>query len=358
MIETLILSSDSKWVASRSDFDGTIALWDIANGALIQRWVPDDNASKTSLAFSPNSQFLMSATFTSSYSNLVVWDLHGNLSQVLKGPVATGTSGATECAWSPVGDVIACAGFLDDFARLWDTNTFQPLHVLKNTAGSRIVFVVFSPDGRWLLTGCHLGSYNIWDVASGTGRQIHAPLIHPIPFGHIITPTAAFNPTSTRFVISSATGVSEILETGGEREPVVLECGTGRPGWMTRDLAFSPDGNLVLTVQRNHPPPNTMKIWDAYTGIELLSLEGHENGIWTACFSPCGKYIASASDDHTVRLWRTSDGSCIATLSDHESRVLCVVFSPDGKALISGGWNGSVIIRQMCDVFPVDERDP
>ena len=168
---------------------------------------------------------------------------------------------------------------------------------------------------------------------------------------------AAFNLTSGRVAIVSAT----ILETGGARGDVVLEDGTscGWPGQSSKHVAFSPDGNLVLTVSMLFSP--YMKIWDAYTGVNLWSLEGHDSEqcrIHTACFSPCGKYIASASEDGAVRLWRTRDGSCIATLSGHDSAVFHVVFSPNGKTLVSASSDGSVLIRKMCDVLPIDERDP
>ena len=270
---------------------------------------------------------------------------------------------ATQCAWSPVSDVIA-SGFNDGIVRLWDANTFQPLHVLEHSENSSIDLLEFSPDGRWLLTGHHPSTCHIWDVTSGTGRQLSVPLqvqVRPPPF-HNMPIVGAFNPASTRFAITSATGTIEILATrGGERgdmREAVLPCGRGTPGREAQHIAFSPDGNTVLTVPTYCLPSLTVMIWDAHTGARLLSLEGHVDRVWSASFSPCGKYVASASWDRTVRLWRTSDGSCVATLSDHKSDVRDVVFSPDGKTLVSGADNGSVIVRRMCDVLPIDERDP
>ena len=361
---TLVVSPDSKWVASGSS-DYTIALWDIANGALVQQWFPYDDDTAISLAFFPNSRFLISVSGDDP-SSLVMWDLHGGLHQVIEGEIRN----ATRCAWSPAGDVIAC-GFKDASVRLWDTNTLQPLrrHAPLKHADSEsgwIFLLEFSPDGRWLITGCDPTSYYIWDVASGAGRQLHAfKFVDPQVTYHVPV-AAAFNPTSTRFAITSPTGRVEIqpVETGrlrvGEWGGVVLECGTGRlpRRWEMSHVSFSPDGSLVLTLPNRGPSMHAMKIWDAYTGVELFSLEGHEKPIWTACFSPCGNYVASASEDHTVRLWRTSDGSCIATLSDHDSEVRCVIFSPDGGALVSGAEDGSVIIRQMRDVLPINGRDP
>ena len=62
-------------------------------------------------------------------------------------------------------------------------------------------------------------------------------------------------------------------------------------------------------VPNYHVCTHAIRIWDAYTGAELFSLEGHEEGVLEACFSPCGKYVASTSMDGTVRLWKISDGA-------------------------------------------------
>lgn len=39
--------------------------------------------------------------------------------------------------------------------------------------------------------------------------------------------------------------------------------------------------------------------WFCYT-----TLTGHTSTVWSLAFSPCGTYLASASDDRTTRLWR------------------------------------------------------
>ncbi len=34
------------------------------------------------------------------------------------------------------------------------------------------------------------------------------------------------------------------------------------------------------------------------------TLSGHTSTVWSLCFSPCGRFLASGSDDATVRIWR------------------------------------------------------
>lgn len=347
-ITTLVVSPDSKSVASGSR-DNTIVLWDTADGGIVQQWVPpyDNRGYEMSLAFSPNSRSLVSAGRND--RRVAIMDLDAGPLQMLRGHIG----GVTSCAWSPGGDVIA-SGSDDGTVRLWDASTSQPLHVLKHATVSFIQLIEFSPNGRWLLTSCVPSSYYIWNVASGTGQQLR--MSSPEACNSLIA--AAFNPSSTRAIVASPSGVIEIFETDGARwAHVVPGCKIGKLGCeATGRVAFSPNWSLALTepVRDTHPT----KIWDTYTGVELLSLEGHKNLVLETCFSPCGKYVASASWDQIVRLWRTRDGSCIAAFTEHSCAVRHVVFSADGESMASGADDGSVIIRRMRDVLPTDEWDP
>jgi hypothetical protein len=108
-------------------------------------------------------------------------------------------------------------------------------------------------------------------------------------------------------------------------------------GWVI-SVAFSPDGKRLATGSEDH----TVKLWDAATGQELLSLKGHADVVSSLAFSPDGKRLASGSWDKTVKLWDVTTGQELATLRGHSGMVTSVIFSPDGKRIVSGSHDTTV----------------
>ena len=92
---------------------------------------------------------------------------------------------------------------------------------------------------------------------------------------------------------------------------------------------FSSDGKRLASGSADE----TVKLWDAGTGQELLTLKGHTGFIGSVCFSPDGKRLASASTDGTVKLWDAVTGQELLTLKGHTGTVIRVCFSPNGKCL-------------------------
>ena len=61
----------------------------------------------------------------------------------------------------------------------------------------------------------------------------------------------------------------------------------------------------------------TLKLWDAETGQELRTLEGHTGEVSACAFSPDGARVVSASEDKTLKLWDAETGRELRTLEGH-----------------------------------------
>ena len=103
-------------------------------------------------------------------------------------------------------------------------------------------------------------------------------------------------------------------------------------------VAFSADGARVVSGSYD----KTVKLWDAATGAQLRTFEGHADRVTSVAFSPDGTKVLSGSEDKTLKLWDAATGSLLRTFEGHANGVNSVAFSPDGARVLSGGWDGKL----------------
>src|SRR5207253_3991 len=88
----------------------------------------------------------------------------------------------------------------------------------------------------------------------------------------------------------------------------------------------------------------TARIWDAFSGEELLVLRGHIAPIFSVAYSPDARKLVTAGGDKTARVWDAGTGRQLLIFMNHTSQITSAAFSPDGQQVVSGSWDQTVRI--------------
>lgn len=70
----------------------------------------------------------------------------------------------------------------------------------------------------------------------------------------------------------------------------------------------------------------------------------HDHLVNQCSFSPCGRFVASASSDHTAAIWTVPDLHLVARLTGHRDDVEMIRFSPDASRLATASRDWTVRI--------------
>src|SRR5579859_6678687 len=106
-------------------------------------------------------------------------------------------------------------------------------------------------------------------------------------------------------------------------------------------LAFSPDGKALASASEDH----SVTLWDVPAGRLLRTLQGHAKGVSAVAFSPDGTLLASGGEDKVI-LWDVASGLLLRAVAADDAR--SVAFSADGRALIVGIAWGALEFRDVA----------
>ncbi len=234
--------------------------------------------------------------------------------------------------------------------------------------------LAFSPDGKRLLMGDHLGGNWWWSIETGQ--------IEPAGFQHTNRVCSiSFSSDGEKVLIGNGDGTARLwsLKIGeplavfphegrvkavlSKDAKLVATCGgstvaiwspsrTGSLGPLLKhpaavsDASFSPDGTSVVTACED----GLARTWSVRRGLEVGGPLRHGGALRAVGFSPDGKLIATGSTDKMARLWHAATGLPTGTVLEHKAGVVDLAFSPDGRLLATASGEGDDRVRLWSPV--------
>jgi len=258
---------------------------------------------------------------------------------------------ATTSAFLPDGEnALTCGG---NTLCLWHV----PTNVLLASASCEAGHLIrLSSDGKLALTYGISDFIQLWETADGL--RLKCTLMHQQQ-NQNIQPSIRSDDhedmssegdicscaVSNQAVIVGGTGNGLLYLWYGEGHNSVVVLEVHQPNLISW-CEFSPDGQRFVSADTE----GIIIMWQLIDGrekmeVNMVPLEGHEESIELALFSPGqARRIASCSDDKTLHLYSGPSGDLVKKITGHDEGVVRIAWSSDGSMLASVDGKGQVNI--------------
>jgi WD40 repeat protein/serine/threonine protein kinase/pSer/pThr/pTyr-binding forkhead associated (FHA) protein len=359
-VRSVTFSSDGRYVLSGGD-DRLIKLWMVRTGACLQTF-RQHQGRILQVLFHPDRQHILSA---SDDQTIKIWNIAtGQVKQTFEGH-----DNLTSIACSPDGLYLLAAG---NPIKLWNIAAAQVERTFEGSLAA-VRSVVFSPDGRFFLSGGDDQQLKLWEVATGRCLRTlegHQSGIQTIALSSEGQYALSADASTLHWWAVHSTDEPDLAPLRLSQMPLT-EPGSGGDRLYEQELtqaqAALEQNNAMLAAQHirqaraqlgYNRSDEAVQAWiNLYTALprqtlkdswEPVKFERYTAALHAAAFNPDGKSVLVGSTDSTLKLWDIAAQRCLLSFEGHKGGVEAVALSPVGRSALSGSADATLKLWDMA----------
>lgn len=298
-VNSVEYSQDGRYLIS-AGWDNTVIKWNLENA--VSKQVLRGHANNIwDCTISLDRRYIGSASMDNSF---IIWDFESG-KQVFRYKIEPSSiinrgaipewdrkfpNSVYDIEFSPDNKFIAIAS-ADHLIRIFDLSSFELIKTL-NLHNAWVLELIFSEDGKFLISGGYQSEIIIWETESFTPIQI--------------------------------------LKN--------KDSGNG-------SFVLTDNNSKLLTVG-----DSTIHTWDIKKG-EIINSLAAPHALQGFHFIRDGKYVISSAEDHTVRIWSTESGNTIWVYHNPKPEIGGIAISPDGLYLAVATPESDILIWKLDEII-------
>lgn len=276
----LVSTPSDEEILVSAGLDQTLQVWNVSTGEPLYN-LKGHGTDISSVAVSPDGQFLATSSLHCSKSNVKIWNLQTG--KLLRAHLGHKKS-VRLVAMDRLGRLMSCKG---DKIKIWDVKTGDRLGTLSHPGSVNAIAV--SANGQVLATGNTDSKIRLWDLKTGEPQQTlkgHTAAVNALIFG----------PDGNTLISASADQTIRIwhLATGA-----LIHTLSGHAAAVNA-IAVHHAEQLLISGSAD----TTLKFWKLDSWELLHTVSDQTSAIHAIALSKNGHFLASASTDQTVKIWQ------------------------------------------------------
>lgn len=228
--------------------------------------------------------------------------------------------------WTPNGRRLITGSQSGEFT-LWNGQSFN-FEMILQAHEQAVRSMVWSHNENWMVTGDDGGSIKYWQNNMNNvkaNKSAHKESVRDLSFCR----------TDLKFCSCSDDTTVKVWDFARCQEETSL---TGH-GWDVKSVDWHPTKSLLVSGGKD----NLVKLWDAKTGKELCSFHGHKNTVLCVKWNDNGNWVLTASKDQIIKLYDIRAMKELESFRGHRKDVTALAWHPfHEEYFVSGSYDGSI----------------